>query len=55
MSISFLLIKTSAIEFLKQCELLKIEDLIPFFPDFVVIDDFKVGLGFQHSHLAVDH
>ncbi|KAI5806553.1 vacuolar protein sorting protein-like protein DigA [Peziza echinospora] len=31
----------AAIEFLKQCELLKIEDLIPFFPDFVVIDDFK--------------
>lgn len=30
-----------AIEFLKQCELLKIEDLIPFFPDFVVIDDFR--------------
>jgi hypothetical protein len=33
-------IKT-AIEFLKQCDLLKIEDLIPYFPDFVVIDDFK--------------
>jgi vacuolar protein sorting-associated protein 18 len=31
----------SAITFLKQCELLKIEDLIPFFPDFVVIDDFR--------------
>jgi vacuolar protein sorting-associated protein 18 len=31
----------SAIEFLGRCELLKIEDLIPFFPDFVVIDDFK--------------
>jgi len=31
----------SALEILKQCELLKIEDLIPFFPDFVVIDDFK--------------
>ncbi|KAI5804378.1 Pep3/Vps18/deep orange family-domain-containing protein [Geopyxis carbonaria] len=31
----------SAIEFLRRCELLKIEDLIPFFPDFVVIDDFK--------------
>lgn len=31
----------AAIEFLKQCDLLKIEDLIPFFPDFVVIDDFK--------------
>ncbi|KAI1335744.1 hypothetical protein F5Y15DRAFT_408988 [Xylariaceae sp. FL0016] len=33
-------IKT-AIAFLKRCDLLKIEDLIPFFPDFVVIDDFK--------------
>ena len=32
---------TRAIEFLKRCELLKIEDLIPFFPDFVIIDDFK--------------
>jgi vacuolar protein sorting-associated protein 18 len=30
-----------ALAFLKRCELLKIEDLIPFFPDFVVIDDFK--------------
>ncbi|RMZ78617.1 hypothetical protein DV738_g3729, partial [Chaetothyriales sp. CBS 135597] len=29
-----------AIEFLKRGQL-KIEDLIPFFPDFVVIDDFK--------------
>lgn len=33
-------IKT-AIDFLRRCELLRIEDLIPFFPDFVVIDDFK--------------
>ncbi|RDA83173.1 hypothetical protein CP532_4937 [Ophiocordyceps camponoti-leonardi (nom. inval.)] len=31
----------AAMEFLKRCELLKIEDLIVFFPDFVVIDDFK--------------
>jgi hypothetical protein len=31
----------SAMDFLKRCELLRIEDLIPFFPDFVVIDDFK--------------
>ncbi|QIW98584.1 hypothetical protein AMS68_004102 [Peltaster fructicola] len=31
----------SAMEFLKKCDLLRIEDLIPFFPDFVVIDDFK--------------
>ncbi|PLB33828.1 vacuolar protein sorting protein DigA [Aspergillus candidus] len=30
-----------AIEFLRRCELLRIEDLIPFFPDFAVIDDFK--------------
>ncbi|KAL9128902.1 MAG: hypothetical protein Q9217_002524 [Psora testacea] len=33
-------IKT-AIDFLKRCDLLRIEDLIPFFPDFVVIDEFK--------------
>ena len=33
-------IKT-AMDFLKRCDLLRIEDLIPFFPDFVVIDDFK--------------
>jgi hypothetical protein len=33
-------IKT-AINFLNRCELLRIEDLIPFFPDFVIIDDFK--------------
>lgn len=32
----------SAIEFLRtRCELLKIEDLVPFISDFVVIDDFK--------------
>ncbi|KAK4623063.1 Vacuolar protein sorting-associated protein 18 [Fulvia fulva] len=31
----------AAIEFLKRCDLLRIEDLIPFFPDFIVIDDFK--------------
>lgn len=31
----------TAINFLNRCELLRIEDLIPFFPDFVIIDDFK--------------
>jgi len=31
----------TAIQFLNRCELLRIEDLIPFFPDFVIIDDFK--------------
>jgi vacuolar protein sorting-associated protein 18 len=33
-------IKT-AMDFLNRCDLLRIEDLIPFFPDFVIIDDFK--------------
>jgi len=33
-------IKT-AMHFLENTDLLKIEDILPFFPDFVVIDDFK--------------
>lgn len=33
-------IKT-AMKFLENTDLLKIEDILPFFPDFVVIDDFK--------------
>eukprot|EP01132_Coremiostelium_polycephalum_P007999 gene7999-9842_t len=33
-----------AMEFLKHCPLLKIEDILPFFPDFTVIDDFKVEI-----------
>ncbi|KAL8667665.1 MAG: hypothetical protein Q9202_000520 [Teloschistes flavicans] len=33
-------IKT-ALDFMKRCDLLRIEDLIPLFPEFVVIDDFK--------------
>ncbi|GAA5995221.1 tethering complex subunit PEP3 [Rhodotorula paludigena] len=33
-------IKT-AMQFLESTNLLKIEDILPFFPDFVVIDDFK--------------
>ena len=28
-------------QFLESTSLLKIEDILPFFPDFVVIDDFK--------------
>ncbi len=31
-----------AMELLNQCPLLKIEDILPFFPDFTRIDDFKV-------------
>ncbi|XP_047128733.1 vacuolar protein sorting-associated protein 18 homolog isoform X1 [Hydra vulgaris] len=30
-----------AMELLKECQLLKIEDILPFFPDFVTIDRFK--------------
>ncbi|KAK7098433.1 vacuolar protein sorting-associated protein 18 homolog isoform X3 [Littorina saxatilis] len=30
-----------AMEFLHECDLLKIEDILPFFPDFVTIDHFK--------------
>jgi hypothetical protein len=30
-----------AMQFLENADLLKIEDILPFFPDFVVIDDFK--------------
>ncbi|CAG8443250.1 6027_t:CDS:10 [Acaulospora colombiana] len=33
-------IKT-AMDYLQLCDLLKIEDILPFFPDFVLIDDFK--------------
>ncbi|KAK4687400.1 vacuolar protein sorting-associated protein 18, partial [Tremellales sp. Uapishka_1] len=34
----------SAIRFLESTDLLKIEDILPFFPDFVVIDDFKTEI-----------
>ena len=30
-----------AIDLLKHCSLLKLEDILPFFPDFVLIDDFQ--------------
>lgn len=30
-----------AMEVLKECNLIKIEDILPFFPDFVTIDQFK--------------
>lgn len=36
-----------AIAFLKETDgMLKIEDILPFFPDFALIDDFKVHLFF---------
>lgn len=33
-----------AMEFLKKSEILKIEDILPFFSDFVTIDDFKESI-----------
>jgi len=33
-----------AMDFLQQCDLLKIEDILPFFPDFVTIDHFKEAI-----------
>jgi vacuolar protein sorting-associated protein 18 len=36
-----LIILLRAMRFLDDTDLLKIEDILPFFPDFVVIDDFK--------------
>ncbi|KAJ3112931.1 hypothetical protein HDU96_003999 [Phlyctochytrium bullatum] len=33
-----------ALNYLKHCELLKIEDILPCFPDFVLIDEFKDDL-----------
>ncbi len=39
-----------AIEFLSETNnLLKIEDILPFFPDFVLIDDFKVRYKSRQS------
>jgi hypothetical protein len=46
-----------AIAFLKETDgLLKIEDILPFFPDFALIDDFKVRLHylwFSSSFLVI--
>ncbi|CAC5391949.1 VPS18 [Mytilus coruscus] len=44
-----------AMEFLHECDLLKIEDILPFFPDFVTIDHFKdaiiTSLQEYNSHI----
>lgn len=43
-----------AIAFLKETDgLLKIEDILPFFPDFALIDDFKVRIYFYGFLLLV--
>jgi hypothetical protein len=33
-----------AMQFLKECDLIKIEDILPFFSDFVTIDHFKEAI-----------
>ena len=33
-----------AMEFLKQCDLIRIEDILPFFSDFETIDHFKEAI-----------
>lgn len=30
-----------AMKFMEECKFIKIEDILPFFPDFVTIDHFK--------------
>lgn len=47
---------STALAFLKRCPLLKIEDLIPFFPDFVVIDEFKdeICSALESYSLSID-
>lgn len=33
-----------AMEFLRECDLIRIEDVLPFFSDFVTIDHFKEAI-----------
>ena len=51
-----LLFACRAMEFLKECDLLKIEDVLPFFSDFVVIDDFKdeICLALEEYNRHID-
>ena len=44
-----------AMEFLKECPSVKIEDILPFFPDFVTIDHFKVLFLRYHHHRQYHH
>src|ERR1700726_5066324 len=44
----------SALKFLEDTDLLKIEDILPFFPDFVVIDDFKEDIAHALEGYSTD-
>ncbi|KAG0369768.1 Pep3/Vps18/deep orange family-domain-containing protein [Gamsiella multidivaricata] len=46
----------AAMEFLSNSDLLKIEDILPFFPDFVLIDDFKEEIckALEEYNLHID-
>jgi len=46
----------AAMEFLNETDLLKIEDILPFFPDFVLIDDFKeeICVALERYNIHID-
>ncbi|KAF9902355.1 hypothetical protein BX616_001970, partial [Lobosporangium transversale] len=46
----------AAMDFLSNSDLLKIEDILPFFPDFVLIDDFKdeICKALEEYNLHID-
>ncbi|KAG0051168.1 hypothetical protein BGZ83_004029 [Gryganskiella cystojenkinii] len=46
----------AAMEFLNETDLLKIEDILPFFPDFVLIDDFKeeICVALERYNVHID-
>ncbi|XP_014671569.1 PREDICTED: vacuolar protein sorting-associated protein 18 homolog [Priapulus caudatus] len=45
----------ATMRFLRECDLIKVEDVLPFFPDFVTIDHFKdaicASLGAYNRHI----
>lgn len=41
-------------QFLKECDVLKIEDILPFFEDVVTIDQFRVRLFLLLTQVSAD-
>ncbi|RKP09914.1 Pep3/Vps18/deep orange family-domain-containing protein [Thamnocephalis sphaerospora] len=42
-----------AMQYLQHCSLIKIEDVLPFFPDFALIDDFKASAIGDNSEYGI--
>ncbi len=40
-------------QFLKECDILKIEDILPFFEDVVTIDQFKVSSHIHYVYSSI--